>query len=100
MENYLQGSTGAMVATAPSQTPVVSIELQRLEKQLEELAQVSAALENRLVFVMREPEPQQEKNGVLAPPAQSELTVKIRDRVSEAERITYRLSSIMRRLEI
>ena len=98
MENYLQGSTGAMVATAPSQTPVVSIELQRLEKQLEELAQVSAALENRLVFVMREP--QQEKNGVLAPPAQSELTVKIRDRVSEAERITYRLSSIMRRLEI
>ncbi len=100
MENYLQGSTGTMVATAPSQTPVVSIELQRLEKQLEELAQVSAALENRLVFVMREPEPQQEKNGVLTPPAQSELTVKIRDRVSEAERITYRLSSIMRRLEI
>lgn len=96
MENYLQGST----AVAPSQTPIVSIELQRLEKQLEELAQVSAALENRLVFVMREPEQQQEKNGVLAPPAQSELTVKIRDRVSEAERITYRLSSIMRRLEI
>lgn len=96
MDNYLQGST----ATAPSQTPVVAIELQRLEKQLEELAQVSSALENRLAVAMREPEPTLEKNGVLTPPSQSELATKLRDRISEAERITYRLSSIMRRLEI
>ena len=95
MENYNQGST-----VAPSQTPIVAIELQRLEKQMEELSQVSAALENRLVVAMREPEPSQEKNNVLSQPAQSELATKIRDRVSEAERITYRLSSIIRRLEV
>lgn len=96
MENYLQGSTAVA-----SQTPVVAIELQRMEKQLEELAQVSAALEARLAFIMREPIPEPEVNVLKNPTvAQSELSQKLRDRNSEADRIIYRLSSIMRRLEI
>jgi len=97
MENYIKSST----AVEPSQTPVVAIELQRLEKQLEELAHASAALEGRLAFIMREPMLEPESNALKNPvAAQSELSQKLRDRNSEVERIIYRLSTIMRRLEI
>ena len=94
MENYNQGST-----VAPSQTPIVAIELQRLEKQMEELAQVSVALESRLAVAMREPEPTKENNDALSQSAQSELAAKVHQRVLEAK-ITSQLSSIMRRLDI
>jgi len=97
MENYLQGS----VAVAPNQTPAIELTARQLEKQFAELAELAAALESRLTPVMREPEPSQIRSdnpGI--PPAQSQFAVMLRQRVQEAESISYRLSSIMRRLEI
>ena len=85
----------------PTQTPVVSVELQRLEKMQMELSEMVAALESRLMVAMREPEPSPSRsdNPSIAP-AQSQLAVMLRGRVNEAESLGYRLSSILRRLEI
>lgn len=83
-----------------NQTPVVGLELQRLEKQQMELSEIVAALEGRLSIVMREPEPSQNKNLIDSAPAQSQLAVMLRQRVQEAESLSNRLSSIVRRLEI
>ena len=94
MDNYT-------VATAPSQTPVIEVMSRQLEKQIAEIAEIAAALESRLSPVMREPEPSQVRSdnpGVQ--PAQSQMAVMLRQRVQEAESIAYRLSSIMRRLEV
>jgi hypothetical protein len=90
-----------MSAKVATQTPVISIEFQRLEKTQAELSEMVAALESRLAVAMREPEPSQirpDNPGVA--PAQSQLAIMLRQRVSEAEGLAYRLSSILRRLEI
>ena len=97
MENYLQGST----AVTPSQTPVIEVTARQLEKQIAELQEIAAALESRLTPVLREPEPSQirpDNPGIAS--AQSAFGAMLRQRVQEAESIAYRLSSIMRRLEI
>ena len=97
MENYLQGST----AVTPSQTPVIEVTARQLEKQIAELQEIAAALESRLTPVLREPEPSQirpDNPGIAS--AQSAFSAMLRQRVQEAESIAYRLSSIMRRLEI
>ena len=62
---------------------------------------LAAALESRLTPVLREPEPSQirpDNPGIAS--AQSAFGAMLRQRVQEAESIAYRLSSIMRRLEI
>lgn len=94
MDNYA-------VATAPSQTPVIEVTARQLEKQIAEISEIASALESRLSPVMREPEPSQIRsdNPGIAP-AQSQMAVMLRQRVAEAESIAYRLSSIMRRLEV
>ena len=97
MENYLQGST----AVIPSQTPIIEVTTRQLEKQLAELQEIAAAFESRLTPVLREPEPSQirpDNPGMAS--AQSAFGAMLRQRVQEAESISYRLSSIMRRLEI
>jgi hypothetical protein len=94
MDNYA-------VATAPSQTPVIEVTSRQLEKQIAEIAEIAAALESRLSPVMREPEPSQiRSDNTSIAPAQSQMAVMLRQRVAEAESIAYRLSSIMRRLEV
>jgi hypothetical protein len=88
-------------ATAPTQTPVIEVTARQLEKQIGELQEIAAALESRLTPVLREPEPSQirpDNPGIAS--AQSAFAVMLRQRVQEAESIAYRLSSIMRRLEI
>ncbi len=57
-------------------------------------------MEGRLSIVMREPEPSQNKNLIDGASAQSQLAVMLRQRVQEAESLSNRLSSIVRRLEI
>lgn len=96
---YSQDSNKVPVA---AQTPVVSLELQRLEKIFAELNEISAALETRLSVVMSEPEPSQIRadNPGMAGRAQSQLAVMLHQRVSDAEGLAYRLSSIVRRLEV
>lgn len=97
MENYLQGST----AVAPSQTPIIEVAARQLEKQIAELQEITSALESRLTPVLREPEPSQirpDNPGMAS--AQSAFGAMLRQRVQEAESISYRLASIMRRLEI
>lgn len=87
--------------SAPTQTPVIEVTARQLEKQIGELQEIAAALESRLTPVLREPEPSQirpDNPGVAS--AQSAFAVMLRQRVQEAESIAYRLSSIMRRLEI
>lgn len=101
MENYVPMSTGSMTAVAPSQTPIIEVTARQLEKQIGELQEIAAALESRLTPVLREPEPSQirpDNPGIAS--AQSAFAVMLRQRVQEAESIAYRLSSIMRRLEI
>lgn len=101
MENYVPMSTGSMTATAPSQTPIIEVTARQLEKQIAELQEIAAALESRLTPVLREPEPSQiRSDNPSNPPAQSQFAVMLRQRVQEAESISYRLTSIMRRLEI
>ncbi len=88
-------------ATAPTQTPIIEVTARQLEKQIGELQEIAAALESRLTPVLREPEPSQirpDNPGIAS--AQSAFAVMLRQRVQEAESIAYRLSSIMRRLEI
>ena len=95
MENY-----NAPIPTA-TQTPVIEVTSRQLEKQFAELTEIVSALESRLIPVMREPEPSQVRSdnpGVAQ--AQSIFAVMLRQRVQEAESLSYRLSSIMRRLEI
>ena len=90
-----------MSAKVGSTVPVISAELQRLEKSQMELSEVVSALEGRLSVAMREPEMSQirtENPGIA--PAQSQLAVMIRQRASEAEGLVYRLSSMLRRLDI
>lgn len=97
MENYLQGST----AVTPNQTPVIEVTARQLEKQIAELQEITVALESRLTPVLREPEPSQicpDNPGMAS--AQSAFGAMLRQRVQEAESISYRLASIMRRLEI
>ncbi len=87
-------------ATA-TQTPVIEVMTRQLEKQLAELAEISSVLEARLTPVMREPEPSAVRpdNPVITQ-AQSVFASMLRQRVQETEVISYRLSSILRRLEI
>lgn len=95
MENY-----NAPIPTA-TQTPVIEVTARQLEKQFGELNEIVSALESRLTPVMREPEPSQIRSdnpGIAQ--AQSIFAVMLRQRVQEAESLSYRLSSIMRRLEI
>jgi hypothetical protein len=95
MENY-----NAPIPTA-TQTPVIEVTSRQLEKQFAELTEIVSALESRLTPVMREPEPSQirpDNPGVAQ--AQSIFAIMLRQRVQEAESLSYRLSSIMRRLEI
>lgn len=97
MENYLQGST----AVTPNQTPVIEVTARQLEKQIAELQEITVALESRLTPVLREPEPSQirpDNPGMAS--AQSAFGAMLRQRVQEAESISYRLASIMLRLEI
>lgn len=96
MDNY--ALTNAPTAT---QTPAIDITVRQLEKQLAELSEIAATLESRLTTVMREPEPSQVRpDNPGTTPAQSQLAVMLRQRVQEAESISCRLTSIMRRLEI
>jgi len=93
-------TTNMTVKGGVNQAPAIS-EIQRLEKTLTELTETVAALENRLMIAMREPEPSQirtDNPGVV--PAQSQLAVMLHQRVVDAEGATHRLSSILRRLEI
>ena len=101
MDNYLQGSTGAVPMPTTNQTPVIETTSRQLEKQFAELTEIVSALESRLTPVMCEPEPSKvraDNPGIS--PAQSMFAVMLRQRVQEAESLSYRLSSIMRRLEI
>lgn len=87
------------------QTPVIEITAQQLGKQIAELQEIAAALETRLSPIMREPEPEPSSrievtNASSSSPAQSAFAVMLRQRVMEAERVSDRLSSIIRRLEI
>ena len=85
----------------PAQTPIVSIELQRLEKMQMELSEMVAGLESRLMVAMREPETTQKHPDTASiAPTQSQLAVVLRARVNEAESLGYRLASILSRLEI
>lgn len=99
MENYAQPSVVPMpTATQP---PVIEVASRDLEKMLAELTEITTVLEGRLAPVMREPEPSQvraDNPGIT--PAQSQIALVLRQRVAEAESIAYRLSSIIRRLEI
>ena len=99
--NDMTNNTTTMTVHGPNQVPAISVEMQRMEKTLAELAETAAALESRLMVAMREPEPSQIRSdnpGVA--PAQSQLAVMLHQRVLEAEGVAYRLSSILRRLEI
>lgn len=100
MDNYLRESTVAMSAPSVQQTPAVQLELQRLEKQHSEILAIVSAMEDRLQFIMKEPEPL--KNGILEPVenTQSPLFSALRARHFEAESIARRLSVIMRRLDV
>jgi hypothetical protein len=89
------------VAPAGTQAPVIETISRDLEKQLAELTDLVTAFESRLAPVMKEPEPSQirvDNPSVLG--SQSSLGSMLRQRVQEAESVSYRLSSIMRRLEI
>lgn len=93
--------TNDISAKDATQTPVVALELQRLEKIHAELSEITAAFELRLAVAMREPEPsiiRSDNPGIAQ--AQSQLAVMLRQRASEAEGLAYRLSSILRRLDI
>ncbi len=95
MENY-----NAPIPTA-TQAPVIEVTSRQLEKQFAELIEIVSALEIRLAPVMREPEPSQiraDNPGIAQ--AQSIFAIMLHQRVQEAESLSYRLSSIMRRLEI
>lgn len=88
---------GAKVAT---QTPVIEVTSRQLEKAHAELSEIVAALEGRLSPVMREPEPTSPRANAVDMPTQSPLGSLLRQRVAEAESLAYRLSSIVRRLEV
>lgn len=75
-------------------------ELARLEQLLGELGKVSEELEHRLEFVMKEPEAEKGSPGMEKTSTRSSLVVRLRERGDEVERVMYRLSSILRRLEI
>jgi hypothetical protein len=96
---YPTSNASVEVAT---QTPAVSVELQRLEKVHMELTEIAAALDSRLAVVMREPEPATPKvtENRKEPYASSQLVSALRCRVNDAEGVMYRLSEILRRLEI
>lgn len=95
----MEYSNSGSATVAPM--PVVSNELQRLEKMQMELSEIVSALESRLAVAMREPDPSpvrsdNQKSAI----AQSQLTVMIRGFANESETLCGRLSSILRRLEI
>lgn len=88
------GNQGGTVAVGAHQ------ELARLEQLLVELGKVSEELEHRLEFVMKEPEPEKGNSTLEKLSTRSSLVVRLKERGDEVERVMYRLSSILRRLEI
>jgi hypothetical protein len=85
-----------------TETPMVNVELERLGKAQAELCEGINNLDNRLAFIMREPEPQKSDKDMPMPaePAKSQLSALLHQRVVEAESLVSRVSAILRRMEI
>ena len=94
---YQYQDESAKVAT---QTPAIEVTARQLEKAHAELSEIVTALEGRLSPVMREPEPSSPRANAVDLPVQSPLGSMLRQRVAEAESLAYRLSSVVRRLEV
>jgi hypothetical protein len=88
------------MAAQPTREPAVLVQIGIAAKTAEELYNVVEALEKRLMFVMREPEPASDSGAIPVPIEPVPLVAKISSINREFDSSIDRLNEIMRRLEI